>query len=106
MSLINPNRAADDGTPSQIAIFYLPMSHKLLPSTLYIMPPMHLQNLKLLRQTANKKIHLQESTLFDLGVSQNVAKYPLHHVTFAPAKFEVATSNNLGGDAFTREYIT
>ena len=26
-------------------------------------------------------------------VTQNVAQSPLHHVTYAPAKFEVATSN-------------
>ena len=26
-------------------------------------------------------------------VTQNVAQYPLHHVTYAPAKFEVAMSN-------------
>ena len=51
-------------------------------------------------------MHLQENTLFDLDlgvkVTQNVAKYPLHHVTYAPAKFEVATPNCEGGDAFTR----
>ena len=42
----------------------------------------------------------------DLGVkvTQNVAQYPLHHVTYAPAKFEVATSNSLG-DPFTRKHI-
>ena len=34
-----------------------------------------------------------------------VAQYPLHHVTYAPEKIEVATSNSLGGDAFTRKYI-
>ena len=32
----------------------------------------------------------------DLGVTQNIAQYPLHHVTYAPAKFEVAMSNSLG----------
>ena len=37
--------------------------------------------------------------------TQNIAKYPLHYVTYVPAKFEVATSNGLGGDAFTRKYI-
>ena len=26
-------------------------------------------------------------------VTQSVAQYPLHHFTFAPAKFEVAMSN-------------
>ena len=45
-------------------------------------------------------MHKQESTLFDLDlgvkVTQNVAQYPLHHVTYAPVKFEVATSNSLG----------
>ena len=40
----------------------------------------------------------------DLGVkvSRNVAQYPLHHVTYSTTKFEVATSNGLGGDTFTR----
>ena len=44
----------------------------------------------------------------DLGVkvtvTENLAQYPLHHVTYAPAKFEVATSNGLG-DTFKRKYI-
>ena len=35
-------------------------------------------------------------------VTQNVAQYPLHHVTYAPAKMKVATSKGLG-DAFTRQ---
>ena len=35
-----------------------------------------------------------------------VAQYPLHHnVTFAATKFEVAKSNGLEGDTFTRKYI-
>ena len=41
-------------------------------------------------------MHLQENTLFDMDfevkVTQNVAKYPLHYVTFAPAKFRVVRS--------------
>ena len=41
-------------------------------------------------------MHLQESTLFDLDlqvkVTLNVAQCPLHHVTYAPTKFEVTTS--------------
>ena len=43
----------------------------------------------------------------DIGVkiTQNVAQYSLHHVTYAATKFEVATSNGLGGDKFTRKYI-
>ena len=39
---------------------------------------------------------------FDVKVTHNVAQYPLHHVTYSATKFEVATSNGLGGDTFTR----
>ena len=42
-------------------------------------------------------MHLQD---LDVKVIQNVAQYPLHHVTYVPAKFEVATSNSLGGDVY------
>ena len=38
-------------------------------------------------------------------VTQNIAQYLLHNVTYAPVKFEVAMSNGLGGDAFRRKYI-
>ena len=38
-------------------------------------------------------------------VTQNVAQYPQHHVTYAFAKFEVAVSNGLV-DAFTRDFLT
>ena len=40
----------------------------------------------------------------DIGVkvTQNAAQYPLHHVTYSTTKFEVATSNGLGEDTFTR----
>ena len=50
---------------------------------------------------------LQERTFYDLEVkvTQNVAQYHPHHVTYAPANFEVAMSNGLGEDAFTRKYI-
>ena len=48
------------------------------------------------------------NSIFDLDlgvkVTQNVAQYPLHHVTYSATKFEVATSNRLGGDTFTRKY--
>ena len=70
---------------------------------------MHQQSLKLLYPTVKEKMHLQENTLFDLDlgvkVTGNVVQYPLHHVTYAPTNFEVATSKGLGGDAFTRKYI-
>ena len=36
------------------------------------------------------------------GQTRNVAQYPLHHMTYAPAKSETAMSNGLGGNAFTR----
>ena len=53
-------------------------------------------------------MHLQESTLFDLDlqvkVTLNVAQYPLHHVNHPATKFEVARSNRLGGDTFTRKF--
>ena len=51
-------------------------------------------------------MHLQENSIFDLDlgvkVTQNDALYPLHHVTYSAVIFEVATSNGLGGDTFTR----
>ena len=69
---------------------------------------MHLESLMLLRVMV-KEMHLQENTVFDhdfgVKVTQDVAQYPLHHVTYAHVKSEVATSNGLGGDAFTRKYI-
>ena len=53
-------------------------------------------------------MHLQENSIFDLylgvKVTQNVAQYPLHHVTYSATKFEVATPNRLGGGTITRKY--
>ena len=53
-------------------------------------------------------MHLQENTLYDLDlvvqVIFNVVQYPPNNMTYAPAKFEVATSNSLGENAFTRKY--
>ena len=40
----------------------------MLPSTLYIVSPMHLQSLKLLCPTVKEGIDLQENTLYDLDV--------------------------------------
>ena len=58
-------------------------------------------------------MHSQENTFLtaelDLGVkvTENVVQYPIHHVTYSGTTFEVSTSNNLGGDAFTRrQYLT
>ena len=58
---------------------------------------MHLQCLKLLRPTIKEQVHFQENTVFDLHlgikVTQDVATHPLHHVTYAFAKFDVAMFN-------------
>ena len=74
------------------------MSHERSPRTLDIMYPMFLQSLTLQRPMV-KELHLQENTLFNLDpkvkwvkVTWNVAQYPQHWVTYAPAKFDVATS--------------
>ena len=71
-------------------------SHKMLPSTLYIMWPIQIQSLKLLCLTVKEEMHLQVNILFDLDpgvkVTQNVTQFPLHHVTYSGTKFKVATS--------------
>ena len=52
-------------------------------------------------------MHLQQNNLFDVGVkvTRNIAQYPLHHVIYASAKIEVATTNNLGEDTITRNVM-
>ena len=57
-------------------------------------------------------MHLQVNTLFDLwlwplggGGCQGLMNHCAVPSTFATAKFEVAISNSLVGDAFTRKYI-
>ena len=47
-----------------------------------------------------KEMHYQKNILFDLDpkvkgvkVTQNVVQYTQHHVTYEPAKFDVATSH-------------
>ena len=76
----------------------------------YLTIAKHLQNLKLRnivlfrRRHIYKKVHYCTFNL-DLRLRtnmKNIAQYPLHHMTYAPAKFEVAMSNGLGGDAFAR----
>ena len=49
-----------------------------------------------MRRYINKKIH---TLILTLGHETSPC------VIYAPAKLEVATSNSLGGDAFTRKYI-
>ena len=53
---------------------------------------MQLQSSKLLRLKV-EEMHLQGNTVFELWakVTNNVAKYLPHHVTYAAAKFEVDT---------------
>ena len=95
---------------SKVWYCYIPRSYEMLPSTLYIMWPIQLQSLKLLRQKV-KEMHLQEIQYLtfdlDLGVkvTRNVAQYPLHHLNYSATKFEVATSYRLVGDTSTRKYI-
>ena len=50
-------------------------------------------------------MHLQKKKNQYLTFDQNVAQYPLHDVTYSATKIEVATSNRLGGDTFTRKCI-
>ena len=67
-----------------------------------------LQSFRSLHPTVLVEMYFQEKVVCDLGlgvkVRQDVAKYPLHDVKYAPVKFEVAMSHGLGGDAFTRKY--
>ena len=70
-----------------------------------------MQSLKLLHPIVLEELHLQENNYltFDFGtgvkITRNIAQYALHHVTYADAKFEVATANSLGRDAITSKYI-
>ena len=66
---------------------------------------MHLQSLKLFCPTVKRERHLQE--IFDLTLTQSqghIKHCPQRHVTYVPAKFEVATANGKGV-AFPRKYI-
>ena len=69
---------------------------------------MQLQSLRLLPLTVSEEMHLNGNTVFDLDlgvkVTQDIAQYPLHHVTYSDTKFEVTMSNSLGEDAFTCKY--
>ena len=49
-------------------------------------------------------MQLHENTLLDRDLSVK-AQFPLHQVTDTDTKFEVATSNGYGGDAFTMHYL-
>ena len=81
-------------------------SHKVLPSTLHIMCPMHQQSFMLLHPMVKEKMHLQENTFLDLGVkvTQNIAQCSLQYVIYAPTEFKVTTSKGLGRDVFTRKF--
>ena len=60
--------------------------------------------LKLLSTMVLEEIYIYKKVHY---LTQNVAQHPLHHVTYMypGTKFEVGTSNGLGGDTFTRKYI-
>ena len=49
-------------------------------------------------------MHLQENIFLTL-TPRSYEMLPLHHVTYSATKFEVAASNRVGGDTFTRKYI-
>ena len=53
------------------------------------MLPIHPQSLKVLCQNVKEEMHLQEN----IFLTGNVFQYPLYHVTYAPVKLEVNTSN-------------
>ena len=76
------------------------LTYITLPSTLCIMWTIHLQSSKLLRVRFRKRYVYKKNTLFDLDIGVKV--------TQNVAKFEVATSNSLRGDAFTKKkhYLT
>ena len=67
----------------------------MLFSNLYIMWPIQLQRLKLLRLLVREEMHLNENNLFAIFPwPQNVvAQYPLRHVTYAATKFKAAAAN-------------
>ena len=100
--VVRSNRLGGDTFTRKFNIWPLTLtlgsrSHKMLPSTLYIMWPFQLQSLKLLRQKVKEEMQ-------GVKVTQNVSQYPLHHATYLATKCEVATSSRLGGDTFTRKY--
>ena len=39
---------------------------------------------------------------FGVKITQNVTQKPLYHLTYAPTKFEAATSNSLGDQGHTK----
>ena len=55
----------------------------------------------LVRLTVNE-MHLQKKNT--KNSKKHVAQYPLHHESYAHATFQVASSNGLGGDAFTKTH--
>ena len=73
-------------------------SHEALLSTSCALCTLYLQSLKLLRLMVTKIHYLTLKVKVTQGHSR-------HHVTYAPAKFDVATAHGLGEDAFTRKYI-
>ena len=42
---------------------------------------------------------------FKVKVTQYFVQFPLHYVSYAPAKFAVVSSNGLGGYAFIRNVM-
>ena len=74
-----------DGTPSQILAFYLTKAFAKF----------EFSTSKGLGGDAFTRKYIISSLTLTLGQGhiRNVAQYPLHHMTYAPAKFENAMSN-------------
>ena len=62
-----------------------------------------------LQSIVHHRIYMYPLFIFDIDlvvkVTQTISQYPLHHVTYAQANFEVSMSNILGGDKCTIKYI-
>ena len=67
-----------------------------------------MQSLKLVCLMVKEEMHLRENTLYYLdleSISHEICPVPRNRVINIAATFEVATSNGLGDDAFTRKNI-
>ena len=75
-------------------------SYEVLPSTLNIKWPIHMQSLKVLCRRVKEEMYLQEYAVYyfwpwpRVKVTRIIVQYPLHYVTYAPVKFEANTSND------------
>ena len=71
------------------------------------MRPIYLQTLKFFTSKSSKEdAFTRKYIILKVNVTQKIAQYPLHHVTYPYAKYKVfVTSTSLEEDAFTRKFI-